>query len=586
MNALRIFLMAILFVAVFSFTEVEAREPEWKYNTEYNVRSVAISADGEYIASGNEHDVLGLLNSGDLLWYYNDQSQVHTVAISADGTCIGAGSNYGYVHFIDNEITELLWSYDTGGQVLSVDISADGDYLVAGSDDIFGSGDGNLYLFHKGSSTPLWSFSDWLTVNSVAISADGEYIVGGFENYMVYFFDKNNNIPLWGHHLEGNVNSVAISADGEYIAVGSGTFGGSSDVYGNKVYLFDKNGTLLWDYTTWTDVRTVAISADGEYIAVGTRDITGSYDNVYLFDKDSSTPLWINSTGEDVHSVSISADGGYIAAGDGGGNVSLFSKDLHKPKMNDWGGCASTPCEITPLWNYTTGAYVLAVAISADGEYVTVGSGDGNVYLFTNNLPPTAHIDYIESSPAEKETTVIFKGTGSDTDGIVQNYQWTSSLDGLLSTQSLFSSSNFSLGHHIITFQVQDDDGDWDIAQDFLWVYTVPIPNAGLDLETTPNTEIQFVGSAKDEDGNITKYEWDFDGDGEFDWFSEEDGITTFIYNKEGKYEATLRVTDNEGFTAIDSRLITVSDEDDALPSISMIPALISIGLIAIYRRK
>ncbi len=577
--------MAILFVAVFSSTEVEAKEPEWKYNTEYNVRSVAISADGEYITSGNDWGyVSGLLNSGEELWHYNVQSQVHTVAISADGNYISAGSNYGYVHLFDNDESEG-WSYDTGGEVHSVAISADGEYIVAGSDDFYGSDKNGVYLFHKDNSTPLWSYITSGGVRSVAISADGEYIVGGLEDYKVSFFDKSGT-DLWWRYLEGNVNSVAISADGEYIAVGSGTFGGSFDRSGNKVYLFDNNGTLLWNYTTGTDVSSVAISADGEYIAAGSRDITGSYDNVYLFDKDSRTPLWINSTGDDVRSVSISADGEYIAAGDAGGNVSLFSKDLHKPKMSYWGDCASTPCETTPLWNYTTGAYVLAVAISADGEYVTVGSGDGNVYLFINNLPPTAYIDYIESSPAEKETTVIFKGTGSDTDGIVQNYQWTSSLDGLLSTQSLFSSSNFSLGHHIITFQVQDDDGDWDIAQDFLWVYTVPIPNAGLDLETTPNTEIQFVGSAKDEDGNITKYEWDFDGDGEFDWFSEEDGITTFIYNKEGNYNATLRVTDNDGFTDTDYRLITVSEDESSLPSVSMIPALISIGLIAIYRRK
>ena len=89
------------------------------------------------------------------------------------------------------------------------------------------------------------------------------------------------------------------------------------------------------------------------------------------------------------------------------------------------------------------------------------------------------------------------------------------------------------------------------------------------------------------------KYEWDFDGDGIFEWSSTENGRELNIYNNEGTYTATLRVTDNDGFTATDSRVITViaeeedkDDDESSLPSVSMIPALISIGLIARYRRK
>ena len=44
-----------------------------------------------------------------------------------------------------------------------------------------------------------------------------------------------------------------------------------------------------WNFTVGSDVRSVAISADGQYIAVGTDNFV---DNVYLFEKDSSTALW------------------------------------------------------------------------------------------------------------------------------------------------------------------------------------------------------------------------------------------------------------------------------------------------------
>lgn len=89
---------------------------------------------------------------------------------------------------------------------------------------------------------------------------------------------------------------------------------------------------------------------------------------IYLFDKDSSTPLWNYETGHYVRSVSISADGEYITVGSNDKKVYLFEKDSS-----------------TPLWSYTTGNYVLSVGISADGEYITAGSMDENVYALRND---------------------------------------------------------------------------------------------------------------------------------------------------------------------------------------------------------
>ncbi|SVA45396.1 uncharacterized protein METZ01_LOCUS98250, partial [marine metagenome] len=34
----------------------------------------------------------------------------------------------------------------------------------------------------------------------------------------------------------------------------------------------------------------------------------------------------------------------------------------------------------------------------------------------------------------------------------------------------------------------------------------------------TPGVPLQFSGAGTDEDGTIAKYEWDFDGDGVFEW--------------------------------------------------------------------
>jgi len=115
---------------------------------------------------------------------------------------------------------------------------------------------------------------------------------------------------------------------------------------------------------------------------------------------------------------------------------------------------------------------------------------------------------------------------------------------------------------------------------------------AGKNVTVNEGEFVQFSGVGTTENRTIVLYEWDFDGDGLYEWSSEDNGITTFIYNDVGKYIATLRVTDNYGETATDNKTIRViveNDDDDSglsVPSISLIPALITIGIIALRRRS
>ena len=100
----------------------------------------------------------------------------------------------------------------------------------------------------------------------------------------------------------------------------------------------------------------------------GITDNTAGEDNVFLFDKDSSTPLWGYEAlggGNDVVTVAMSADGEYIVAGSARNRVYLFNKDSS-----------------TPLWSYTAGNEVRSVSVSADGKYIAAGSYDDNVYTF------------------------------------------------------------------------------------------------------------------------------------------------------------------------------------------------------------
>ncbi len=72
---------------------------------------------------------------------------------------------------------------------------------------------------------------------------------------------------------------------------------------------------------------------------------------------------------------------------------------------------------------------------------------------------------------------------------------------------------------------------------------------------------VYFDGStfSSDLDGSIVNYEWDFDGDGTYDWNNAATGITTHIYTIAGTYTAQLRVIDNDGMTDMDTVVVTVN---------------------------
>ncbi len=79
-------------------------------------------------------------------------------------------------------------------------------------------------------------------------------------------------------------------------------------------------------------------------------------------------------------------------------------------------------------------------------------------------------------------------------------------------------------------------------------------------------TSLSLDGSASsDADGDIVFYEWDFDGDGTYDWSSTTESNTAHTYNTAGVYTATLRVTDNDDCNDTDTANVFISEENPEL---------------------
>ncbi|MBW8887915.1 MAG: hypothetical protein JF616_09185 [Fibrobacteres bacterium] len=80
----------------------------------------------------------------------------------------------------------------------------------------------------------------------------------------------------------------------------------------------------------------------------------------------------------------------------------------------------------------------------------------------------------------------------------------------------------------------------------------------GGDLHATLGQPIAIDGTGVDPHGKIVKWEWDLDGDGEYDLVSTENGKFQYTFSKEGTFKLVLRVTSADGMTAIGSRKVEV----------------------------
>jgi PKD repeat protein len=192
------------------------------------------------------------------------------------------------------------------------------------------------------------------------------------------------------------------------------------------------------------------------------------------------------------------------------------------------------------------------------------------VPIVVTGSPPVATASLNPSNGAIP-LLVNFTGAGTDTDGSIVKFEWDFDGDGTFdftsTTTGNTTHSYNTAGTYNAVFRVTDNDGLTATAR--VTATTVRIGPPGSPTATitspanpltviAPNT-VSFNGTGTDLDGTIAKYEWDFDGNGVYDYSSATTAATSFKYESPGTYTAALRVTDNAGLTGIDTIDITVN---------------------------
>jgi len=202
------------------------------------------------------------------------------------------------------------------------------------------------------------------------------------------------------------------------------------------------------------------------------------------------------------------------------------------------------------------GTTTLAVA----GGQNSAGSGD-RLNLTIGNQRPEAVGAYVPQN-ATSGTTVQFNARpSSDPDGRIVEYEWAFG-DGSRTfgprPQHVYEQS----GTYNATLTVTDEHGATATTTATVEIANRP-PEAAFQYPLTvpqPGETIMFDASnAVDPDGEIVRYEWDFNGGTE--------GVTTELptvshaFDEPGTYVVSLRVTDDDGATDVIRKTVTVGQQ-------------------------
>lgn len=169
-------------------------------------------------------------------------------------------------------------------------------------------------------------------------------------------------------------------------------------------------------------------------------------------------------------------------------------------------------------------------------------------------IPPVAEAD--PNQNVAFGNPIELNGGGSyDSDGEITSYLW--SEGGVeLSTNATFIKDDFSVGDHILSLTVTDNNEA--SASDTVTITVTnaaPTTNAGPDQTITLGDSVTLDGSkSEDSDGTIQSYAWTENGT----LLTNEISFTKANFTV-GTHTIILTVTDNDGATDSDTVIVTVN---------------------------
>jgi PKD repeat protein len=207
-----------------------------------------------------------------------------------------------------------------------------------------------------------------------------------------------------------------------------------------------------------------------------------------------------------------------------------------------------------------------------DNETITITVAD------VNRAPVLGSIG---SKSVTEGSLLTFTDSATDADGDTLTYSV-----GILPQGAAFnaSSQTFSwtpaagqAGSYNVTFNVSDGKGGIDSETVTITVnqlVVITVPDITITASATPTSGIaplavNFTASATSNNGAIVRYEWDFEGQGNYGWNSTTTANASYTYSNAGNHLATIRATDVLGNQDTYSILVQASANSSA-PQVSV----------------
>ncbi len=237
----------------------------------------------------------------------------------------------------------------------------------------------------------------------------------------------------------------------------------------------------------------------------------------------------------------------------------------------------------TPTFDLASGSdnpdqFSFGMAALPNGQFIITDNYDNNAngidagaaYVFAphvevTNQPPTAVIAPV--SPVNEDTTVTLDASGStDPNGQadIVSYSWDLNNDGTFgdATGATVPFTEDLPGTYPVSVQVTDSAGNQSVATiDVTFNDVLPTATASGDTTGYPGQNLNFAGSGTTASGDsIVSYEWDFNYDGNpADFAASASGTNvSHSFGAVGNYTVALRVTDDDGQSAISTLAVSV----------------------------
>ena len=252
-------------------------------------------------------------------------------------------------------------------------------------------------------------------------------------------------------------------------------------------------------------------------------------------------------------------------------------------------GDGNTSVEQNTTHEYSdNGNYQVTLIITDNYGSINITSKQINIL----NVEPEADFTYTPEKPNDLEN-VTFTDKSIDPDGSIVKWSWAFG-DGNSSNSMNPSYQYNDNGIYTITLIVTDDDGSTDKISKQISIMNVG-PIASFSFSSTNitiilNDEVQFTDKSVDLDGDIISWNWDF---GDETNSNEKNPI--HYYSKNGVYQVTLIVYDNDGDSNSFKKHVTVAapeELDGREPGFSpfdiifIVFIIVMVGMVIFLSRK